>query len=180
MASGQYDTTTKTWTWDSVLWQKTEKGIYQSNRIIPDLFFKQKWPIDKKRKAGVILIRRNKIKGIPPDIWLVECYLSGSFGFPKGTCEKFETFRQAAEREFYEETGTEIKIPDKCPCITIDRERSTAVFFIVYVSPEFDITTFPISDVEITKFGWVNLQQIYDQTFRLSRTTKNVILNKTI
>lgn len=183
MASGYYNVMDKKWVWEPVKWEKNENGVYSSNRIIPKLFFRQKWPRDRRRTAGVILVRQN-IKGLP-DIWLVECYMSGRFGFPKGQCEQHESFRQTAQREFYEETGSYIKIPERCPTIKIEKEgSSTLIFFIVYVPYNFDIKTFPISDVEITKFGWFNLGQLCNRNncrnWMLTATTNNVLMNKVI
>jgi len=175
-ATGYYDDKRKEWIWDEVKWTKTEDGLYQSNRQIPPQFFNQNWQKERKRSAGVVLIRPGH-NGFP-DIWLVECYNSGCLGFPKGKCEKFESFRHAAEREFFEETGYKIVIPRDCPEIEIYKEKTIMVFFIVEVPRNFEIKTFPITDVEITKFGWVNLKQIYNKSIRLSATTKSVLTNK--
>jgi len=178
MATGYYDENERKWIWDQVKWTKTSHGIYKSNRKIPSQFFQQEWKKERKRSAGVILIRPGQRHRDYPDIWLVECYNSGCFGFPKGKCENFESFRRAAEREFFEETGYKIHIPFKCPQIEIKKEKTMMVFFVIKVSKYFDIKTFPLTDVEITKFGWINLKQIYNKTFRLSATTKSILNNK--
>jgi 8-oxo-dGTP pyrophosphatase MutT (NUDIX family) len=185
MASGRYNNKIGQWEWENVIWERNKDGMFESNRVFPDSFWKQDWDTDRTRSAGVILIRKD-VYGVPQDIWLVSCYTSGCFGFPKGKCEPLETFREAAQREFYEETGTQIRIPEKCPKVVVDKyvgnHRAKLVFFIIYVPHWYEINTYPISDVEITKFGWVNLRKLYKKNvpFRLSYTTKKILMNKSL
>lgn len=166
------ETKSEDWVWDPVEWSKCETcKMFHSNRMIPDEYWNRNWKIEpKKNTAGVILIKTVVINGANVDMfWMVQSY-HNSYGFPKGKMEKGETSKQAAEREFYEETGTVINL-DKCmemrQTITSMRKNTKKIisFFVKRVPVDFDITTFPKSDHEITSFGWVS-------------DTKNIRLNK--
>ena len=62
----------------------------------------------QQQKAGIILIdHTNKSKS--PLYLIVYSNKSQKFGFPKGTCEENECISNCAKREFYEETGFQIK-----------------------------------------------------------------------
>ena len=147
------------WMWDKVDWSKCGVcGMFHSNRLIPDEYWTKNWNIEpKKNTAGVVLIKTVRINGINVDkFWMVQSY-HNSYGFPKGKVEKNESSKQAAEREFYEETGTTINL-DKCMEMrqTTTKTDKVISFFIKRVPSTYNITTVPKSDHEITSFGWVN------------------------
>lgn len=60
----------------------------------------------KQQKAGVIIIDHTPSLSL---YLIVYSKKSKKFGFPKGTCEKNESIYQCAKREFYEETGMELR-----------------------------------------------------------------------
>jgi 8-oxo-dGTP pyrophosphatase MutT (NUDIX family) len=159
-ASGIYDNLTDKWSWEPVEWKK--KGtIYYSNRDIPDRYWNpEKWKKyhNKYRNiAGCIVLRPNKTSY---DVLVVQSY-NNKFGFPKGKCDQNETFLEAAMREFKEETGSEIEITSKNTYqITFKGKLKQVTFYVIIVSPDYDIDTFPIADVEITAFGWIPLQDL--------------------
>ena len=63
----------------------------------------------KQQKAGIILIDHTKNNKDSPLYLIVYSHKSRKFGFPKGTCEENECVSACARREFYEETGFQLK-----------------------------------------------------------------------
>ena len=63
----------------------------------------------QQQKAGIILIDHTKKNNTDPLYLIVYSNKSKKFGFPKGTCEENECISNCAKREFYEETGFQIK-----------------------------------------------------------------------
>jgi 8-oxo-dGTP pyrophosphatase MutT (NUDIX family) len=172
-AKGYYDPVKNQWNWENVSWEFCEKNkLYKSNRGYPQSFWtKTTWSPKRKHTAGVVLLKYT------PDgykVLIVQCY-DNKFGFPKGTCNYNETFKDAAVRELQEEIGIRININDynsvQIP-IKHYSERKI-VFYVVFVDDSFEITTFPskgLGDVEITAFGWVKLEDLCK--FKTSHITK--------
>ena len=168
MASGFFDKKNEEWVWDPVDWKRNFNGIYYSNRIIPDEFWNQNWKKGPRRdSAGVILVRKTR-RG--PEFFLVQCY-NNCFGFPKGKLEKGESFKDTAQREYFEETGSKINIEDSLE-LKIYKRNNTLTFFVISVPEDYDITTKPLATHEITAFGWVNYQNL--KRIKLSGMTKEI------
>lgn len=180
-ASGYINKETNQWEWEQVEW-KFKNGLYHSNREIPDEFWKEnKWRKKgnhRRNIAGVILLRPVK-NSKEYEVLIVQCY-NNKFGFPKGKCNINEPYYEAALREFKEETGTDLQsyAPQNYIKINQDRNR-TVVFYIVVVPSEYDIKTKPLSDVEITAFGWVKLKDIHRiELSNLARKTIDYLSRK--
>lgn len=168
MASGQFDIEAQKWVWEPVCWRKSNDGMWYSNRVIPEEYWKQPWKKQiKKRSAGVVMVRRTRYGS---QFWMVRSYFN-CWGFPKGKVEGDETFKQAAAREFYEETGTRVNLENSLE-IGIHHKNVTLVFYVVVVGENYDIYTNPVSDHEITGFGWIPLDNI--QRYKLSGITKKI------
>lgn len=193
-ASGTFNKETREWEWDPVEW-KRQGSFYVSNRHIPGEYFNYDYwvPPGTRRKkrnvAGCIILRppkhsQNAIHGLNDyEVLVVQCY-NNKFGFPKGKCNDGETFIDAAMREFKEETGTDIKLSknDKLYTITFKEYNKEIVFYVKIVPSDFEITSFPIADVEITAFGWVKLSEVHklklaDLTKKLVRKLKSMSIN---
>lgn len=160
------------WVWEPVVWEKCSCGISHSNRSIPDSFWNQKWekPKNGKSSAGVLLWKeycgRKKFL-------LVQSY-GNLYGIPKGKIEDGESFFDGALREFYEETGTNLEIDyndffevRKC----IGRDRTS--IYIAKVPWNFNITSVPKSDVEISSFGFVDSNIL--GRYKINNFSKNIL-----
>jgi len=154
--------------WDRVTWTKCSCGLYHSNRDIPPEFWKRKWKKKKKReKVGIMIIKNNYI-------WVTQSY-NKCFGFPKGEKEHGETDEDTCIREFKEETGSIIdkKFLKDSQKIVIKVRDIKYTFFVLFVKNDFSINTTPEDDVEITSFGWKNINNIYD--LHLSKAIKKTL-----
>lgn len=177
-ATGKINEHTRQWEWEPVRWEIVD-GMYHSNREIPSHFWKEKrWRRKHYRGprniAGIILLRQSSEYVSEYEVFIVQCY-HNKFGFPKGKCHQNESYYDAAIREFKEETGTCLQIKNHSYKISYSEKGKNVVFYVVTVPKTFEINTFPLSDVEITAFGWVKLKNI--QKVNLSNVSKK-ILNK--
>jgi 8-oxo-dGTP pyrophosphatase MutT (NUDIX family) len=165
MASGSFDG--EKWVWEKVNWKKFG-SIWNSNRHIPKEFWKQFENVDLseeiKSRAGVVMVRMKK----EPEFFMV-CSYWNHFGFPKGTPDEGENPKKAAEREFYEETGTKIDLSNNPLELIVCEADRIFNFYLVKVPEDFEIETKPISDHEITAFGWIPISRI--SSYKLSSLT---------
>ena len=177
-AGGTFNHDTKEWEWEPVQWQK-RGSLYYSNREIPDEFWTESsWTINRRKPrkvAGCILLRPNKDDSY--DILVVQCY-HNKFGFPKGKCNENESFLDAAMREFEEEIGTTVSLNKSNLTIKRNERHKHVTFYIQIVPSDYEIKTFPIANVEITAFGWVNQRDIH--RLDLTDLTRHILrdLNK--
>lgn len=146
------------YTWEPARWVICEKcGMHHSNREIPKGYMTSgNWKVRKgpRKKVGIILVRNHK------EVWMIQSY-GNCFGFPKGEKEDNETEAECAVREFREETGWNLNVDlKKSKYLTHKIENILYMFYVVHVGREFDITTLPEDDVEITTFGWCKLTEI--------------------
>lgn len=196
-ATGWFNKESKQWEWENVKWKTCNDGIFKSNRHYPNGYFwnhkKYKQHYAQKRfrnTSGVILLRPIQDKYIGSkdlnkyDVFVVQCY-NFKFGFPKGTCNANESYINAAMREFKEETGTDIELLQEnsfrlnmnTKKLNPHYHNKRTVFFLKFVPSNFDIHTFPEDDVEITAFGWINLNKLlqYDVSNLVKLTYKQII-----
>lgn len=167
------------WEWESVSWIYCKAcKLYFSDRLIPSEYWNRDWRSEpKKNTAGVIIVKEGVSRnGFKCDkFWMIQSY-HNSYGFPKGKVENGETMRQAAEREFYEETGTKVSL-DKCmeirQSLFSKGGEKIISFFVKKVPRDFVITTYPNSDHEITSFGWVDERDI--RYFKLNKMSQDII-----
>lgn len=157
------------WVWEDVKWTKCNVcGFYHSNRNIPDEYFEKNWitKIGKRDKVGVILVKNKR------QVWLIESYHK-CYGFPKGEKNEKETLQECAKREFKEETGTSIDHINlkMCKTITTEIKNIKYTFYIVHVNEYFDMNNTPYDTVEITSFGWKNIENI--SRLNLSNAIRN-------
>lgn len=166
-ASGLCDTN-GLWNWKNVEWVKCHCGLWHSNRFIPRDFWQQKWEVKTKdrTKAGVMLIRDNT------QLWVTQSYHK-CFGFPKGEKESDETIEECAKREFLEETGYSIDDMNLSDYIATNIENIQYIFYIIHVPKSFELSTFPVDDVEITSCGWINMKCI--ENMNLSKAIKRIL-----
>lgn len=172
MASGQFNNETQQWEWERAVWKQNTNGMWYSNRKIPDEYWNQWKGLSRKKtsdRAGVILVKRDFRGNLC--FWMIQSY-HNLYGFPKGSLNEGETFQQAAEREFKEETGTPICLDNALELRFIEK-GSQMSFFIVVMTKNFEITTVPEADVEITGFGWVTAKNFYNM--KLSGLTKKIM-----
>lgn len=159
------------WVWDPVRWKKcTRCAMWHSNRFIPPEFWRQDWgtrsPTEERFKAGIIVLRGNSV-------WMTQSYNS-CYGFPKGEKERDETVETCAKREFLEETGCAFNCElDQCVSLRTQIENITYVFFVARVPLSFEMSTFPIDDIEITSCGWVDLGDVHK--LKLSKAVRRVL-----
>lgn len=80
------------------------------------------------------------------------------WGPPKGSVEEGESYREAASRELYEETGIDIEPSDLGNPINL----CFGTFFVIECSKEYYYKNIyndnPITGCEITGIGWMSLQ----------------------
>ncbi len=158
------------WKWEKTSWVKCHCGLWHSNRKIPRIFWKQEWVINNttdRKKVGIILIRDNK------EVWITQSYHK-CFGFPKGEKEKGETVEECARREFLEETGYEINNLNLDACVRIGTfiEDVEYIFYIWNVPKSFNLSSFPLDDVEITSCGWFPIKNLGD--LKLSKAIRKI------
>lgn len=159
----------KYWLWGDIKWFKCSCGMKHSNRYIPKQYWDQYVETDKpKSVSGVILVKH--INGVKY-FWMIQSY-HHLFGFPKGKLEDGESPKEAAKREFFEETGTEIDLSDSLE-LRMTTGNRILVFYVVNVDSDFNIYTEPIYNHEITSFGWVKEKNL--NKFELNRITKEFI-----
>ena len=158
-----------TFSWEPVEWGKCSCGLFHSNRSIPQAFWNKPWTrrTKQREKVGIILIRDNK------EIWVTQSY-NNCFGFPKGEKEINENVLEGAAREFYEETGTSITLEtlQECNTIRIKIRDIKYTFYIVKVPATFEITSYPIDDVEITSYGWKPINDV--MSLKLSKAIQKI------
>lgn len=161
----------KTHYYDKADWVKCWCGLYHSNRVIPGTYW-EKYKYKKKEvryNCGVILRKEHKF-------FMVQSY-NNYYGFPKGSVDStHEQFEKCASREFFEETGHNLDIHEhKFTKMLIKNKKTqmTYVFFVIKVDENFNITTHPRDDFEITSYGWI------DKT-HLNRVKLSKITNKAL
>ena len=103
-------------------------------------------------KAGVIAVTRSK----PNKVALVKGSYSGKWGFPKGDIESIETLKDAAFREFREETGINILEPVKDIKLHI-KSDTPKVFFVDIVDTEFKMKP---QETEVDDAKWIPLSEL--------------------
>jgi ADP-ribose pyrophosphatase YjhB (NUDIX family) len=148
-------------------WVKCRCGMFHSNRVIPsDYWKKYKYtPRKATHNCGVVLRRGD-------DIFLVQTY-NNYFGLPKGSVKNNrEPFLRCALRELYEDTSKYNK--PKEILIRLQYMNVTYIFFVFDVNPSFDINTKPVDDMEITSFGWMNINEIRSSR-NVSKITQMVV-----
>lgn len=106
----------------------------------------------KYEKAGIIVLCRDK----PTKVALVKSKFSGKWGFPKGNVEQNEDYKDAAKREFKEETGHMILEPIEGLALTLRGEPSK-IFYVDVVDQCFDMTP---QESEITETRWFPLSEL--------------------
>ena len=158
------------WEWQKARWIKCHCGFWHSNRFIPHEFWNQNWKLpneNNRKKVGIILIKDKS------HIWITQSY-HNCYGFPKGEKEQSETIEQCAKREFFEETGYNIDKVNLSNCFSIrtNMENIQYIFYVISVSENFEMNTFPIDDVEITSFGWVHIDNI--ASLKLSKAVRKI------
>ena len=173
LASGEFNG--NCWTWDPVIWKRCSRGIYYSNRSIPDKFWDRTWETSNssKNSAGILIWKSNR--NGEKKFFLIQSY-SNFYGIPKGKLNIGETFFDGAIREFYEETGTklDISVNDCFETRKIIGNKRTSIYTF-RVEWDYEINTKPISDVEISSFGFVKSSDL--KYFKLNKLTKDIISN---
>lgn len=94
----------------------------------------------------------------------------GTWSFPGGHLEKYETFKQCAERETKEETGLDINIIDNRPvAITNDFFYNENKHYItIYMKAKYVSGIPKISEIEenkIEKIDWFNWNNLPEPLF---------------
>jgi 8-oxo-dGTP pyrophosphatase MutT (NUDIX family) len=168
-ASGRINKEGK-WIWENVKWEKCCCGLWHSNRFIPSEFWNQSWNNnndENRKKVGIILTRDKS------EIWITQSY-HNCYGFPKGEKEPFESVEECAKREFKEETGCSVDKLDLSKTIAIRTaiENIQYIFYIIHVPKTFELSTFPIDNVEITSCGWFPINRISE--LKLSKAMRRV------
>ena len=110
----------------------------------------------KPTKAGVIVLTRSK-KSKPVSIAMVKSSYSGKWGFPKGNIDRGETEKQAALREFKEETGVDILEPLHDVTLYVPDKSNPKVLFIDIVDTPFEMKR---QESEISEIGWKSINEL--------------------
>lgn len=172
-ASGKFDRTTGKWKWDQVKWTVGSDGLMVSNRHYPKRFWNRHWDRSLRDVAGVMLMRYTENYD-DIEVFVVQCY-GNKWGFPKGKINKGESFRLGAQREFYEESGTQLDL-SRTKQLSVRRNDNNRkiIFFYTIESHTFDIKSLPIADDEITGFGWLPITRFVD--YDISNVAKKVLM----
>ena len=83
------------------------------------------------------------------------------WGFPKGTCEKFETIFECAVRELYEETGLQLTIDRPFHCIKVYDNSFYYLLEISHFQPSLQIQN-SIHNNDVSGIGWFQLECLYN------------------
>jgi 8-oxo-dGTP pyrophosphatase MutT (NUDIX family) len=111
----------------------------------------QVWPAERHRyRAGIIFLDYNEKK-----VLVVQSYCV-HWGFPKGSKNVNETFKECAIRELFEETG--IRIHEEDIEHTIQLYNGTVKYYIVQWNRRFHIDCSVIDTSEISGIGWICVQ----------------------
>ena len=110
-------------------------------------------------KAGVMMFTTR----LPETyVALVKGSYSGKWGFPKGNIDSGETPKQAAVREFKEETGVPILEPRLDYKLIISGD-TPKLFYVSVVNKKFQMKP---EDSEISEAKWFNIKELsQDRSF---------------
>lgn len=109
-------------------------------------------------RCGIILIRKN----VPcNDFLIVYSKKSRKWGFPKGGVEKNETMKEAALREFYEETG--YKFTFNIPLSKVFQYLNNIYYIVTILNPEKELVETMIPDSEeILEKKWISTKDLLE------------------
>jgi len=117
----------------------------------------------KPTKAGVIVLSKSTNFN-PVSIAMVKGkdhkkYGPGKWGFPKGNIDRGESDRQAALREFKEETGVDILEPlhDVTLYVPDKISKQPKIFFVDIVDSPFVMKK---QETEISEIGWKTIKEL--------------------
>ena len=104
-------------------------------------------------KAGIMMFTRAR-----PDVFvaLVKGSYSGKWGFPKGNIDPGETPKQAAVREFKEETGVNVLEPMLEYRLSVTGE-APKLLYVSVVNTRFEMNP---EDSEISEARWFNVKDL--------------------
>lgn len=129
-----------------------------------------------KETAGIAVIYQDKILLVHPtnSKWM------GSYSIPKGHIEKSESKKEAAKREFYEETGIKIKLklgkPIELKYITI---KKVLWFYVLHIDSldEIGLKTevVPKNQLQLSEVDWCGFVSKKEAIKRINRNMLEII-----
>lgn len=123
-------------------------------------------------KAGVLLFDYNLEYVLLIKNNYAENSDDGKYSVPKGHVEEHETRTECAEREFYEETGIQINIPDGRQSIRVNNSH----YYPFYSDISIVNTLKPIDVDEVSECKFVNLNDI--KNLNCNQETINLLTKK--
>ena len=128
--------------------KKTLTMFYIKRSMLNYVSYKMKYV-----KAGVMMFT----SGLPETyVALVKGSYSGRWGFPKGNIDSGETPKQAAVREFKEETGVPILEPSLEYTLRVSGD-TPKLFYVSVVNKKFQMKP---EDAEISEAKWFSIQEL--------------------
>jgi 8-oxo-dGTP pyrophosphatase MutT (NUDIX family) len=140
-----------------------------------------------RNRAGIVLFStdRRSVLMVKPKIYEHEDPASAKWGFPKGSAEDNERMNQCASREFFEETGLYITIPNENPPNVYRGRCDVKVYYYLYImtpSMENQFTTITrvykgvYSKKEISEMRFIPLDQLktMSENKELNSDTRNI------
>lgn len=122
--------------------------------------------------AGCVIEKNGKILMVKEA--KKKCY--GQWNFPAGHVDEFETIKEAAIREAYEETGCKVNLTGVLPIATVYTENETA--FMIRFTAEVIEENIKFNTEEILDVKWIDietLKKMTDKELRSYDTSINFI-----
>ena len=141
-----------------------------------------------RNRAGIVLFSNDKrsVLMVKPKLYEGEDPKTSKWGFPKGSAEDNERMHHCATREFFEETGLYITIPNEHPPNLYKGKCTVRVYYYLYImSPALEQQFMNIRNVyngiyskkEISDMQFIPIEKLGDMTNQLNSDSRTIIRN---
>jgi 8-oxo-dGTP pyrophosphatase MutT (NUDIX family) len=141
-----------------------------------------------RNRAGIVMFSSDKrsVLLVKPKLYENEDPTTAKWGFPKGSAEDNERMHQCATREFFEETGLYITIPNEHPTNLYKGRCSVRVYYYLYImTPAVEQQFMNIRKVyngvyakkEISDMKFIPIEELPVIERQLNSDTRNIARN---
>jgi 8-oxo-dGTP pyrophosphatase MutT (NUDIX family) len=141
-----------------------------------------------RNRAGIVMFSSDKrsVLLVKPKLYENEDPATAKWGFPKGSAEDNERMHQCATREFFEETGLYITIPNEHPTNLYKGRCSVRVYYYLYImTPAVEQQFMNIRKVyngvyakkEISDMKFIPIEELPVIERQLNSDTRNIARN---